>query len=170
MCMLPFVSFILLHILTSCYSLSPSAFLLSYHNRNDVTLPVAPEEEEKLNSKSIVSTASSCLHVWSLSVSLYVCLIGGTSDHPDSPVTPPGLCFSWKEGRPCGHRRKGLQKGRVKSLSCCFPLLWSLSQKLQRQVCACIWRFACTYRCAPESSLKWKLFVALFLFHQKYSW
>lgn len=139
MCMLPFVSFILLHILThaSCYSLSPSTFLLSYHHRNDVTLLVVLEEEEKLNSKSIVSTASSCLHVWSLSVSLYVCLIGGTSDHPDFPLTPPGLCFSWKEGRPCGHRSKGLQKGR-KSLSCCFPFLWSLSQKLQMHLCVCI--------------------------------
>lgn len=73
MCILPFVSFVLLHILNH-YFLSPSAFLLSYYNRNDVTLLVAPEEEEKLNSKSIVSTASSCLHVWSLSVSLYVCL------------------------------------------------------------------------------------------------
>lgn len=73
MCILPFVSFMLLHILThaSCYSLSPSAFLLSYHNRNDVTLLVAPEEEEKLNSKSIVSTAyflSACLVLVSESV------------------------------------------------------------------------------------------------------
>lgn len=135
MCMLPFVSFIL-HILThaSCYSLSPSAFLLSYHNRNDVTLPVAPEEEEKLNSKSIVSTASSCLHVGSL----YVCLIGGTSDHPDSPVTPPGLCFSWKEGRKALRSQEEGFAEREGGKVCCFPLLWSLSQKLQMQVFVCI--------------------------------
>lgn len=169
MCMLPFVSFVLLHILNhaSCYFLSPSAFLFSYYNRNDVTLLVAPEEEEKLNSKSIVSTASSCLHVWSLSVSLYVCLWLAVHLTILTPLWLPqsSVSVGRKEGLVVTVEMVCRKGGRK---SCCFPLLWSLSQKLQTQVCVCIWRFAGTYGCAPESSLKWKLVVALFLFYQKY--
>lgn len=60
-------------------SLSPSAFLLSYQNRNDVILLVAPDGEKKRNPKSTVAAASSRLHVWSLSVCPSECLIAA---HP----------------------------------------------------------------------------------------
>lgn len=94
-----FCVWILLHTLTHnpCCSPSPSTFLLSYQNRNDVILLVAPDgkkTESKVHSSSILLSA--CLFL----VSRSVCLSDrGTSGHPESPATPPGLCVRRKEGR-----------------------------------------------------------------------
>lgn len=106
-----------------------------------------------------------------------ILLSASTSDHPDYPVTPPGLCVRSKEGRSCDRIRQRLRRKGGRRCERVSKLELSTSMEPltiegpfgkgqgQMQVRVCI--SACIYPRAPKSSLKRKEIVALF--HQKYS-
>ena len=127
----------------------------------------------KPSPKSTVAAASSCLHVCSLSVGPSVQSDQGTSGHPDSPATPPGLCVRRKEGRkegPAVTQEGGLGEREGGSVRGC--LSWSGSTPLEALtieglfgqgqgqaqvcVCACVCLFECIYGYKPRSSQEGK--------------
>lgn len=147
-----------------CLPLSSCCPIKTGMMSRSLQLRMRRKTESKVHSSDGI-LLSACLVL----VSQSVCVSDhGISGHPDSPVTPPGLCVRRKEGRPCGHtggrvcRKGGRKCERVSQLELIHSTgashyrmtVWK-GTRPNASVCLHVW--VCVH-----FSLKQKLFAALF--------